>query len=269
MVATRKREIERAERSTTLPGPAGARDWRGLRVCHDRGALCYRAPVVRAAALVLPALLALAALGCAPTAGAVRACAEGCPTGKSCIVGRCRTPDEAPSPPDTRRVLLAPADLAVIASTALGVPGAPVPETLALGRAGDGSVALLFRFVATWRDDAEVRSAFVLLDPLDGALPPSEGAAFETARILEPWRSSTVSWGRQPRVDLPRLTSVVRPRPGAPVRIDVTPLVRDWSQRLPDDHGIALIVQGTDALGGAYSMGVSSGSGPRLEVYVR
>ncbi|MEO7328120.1 MAG: hypothetical protein ABI193_06055 [Minicystis sp.] len=221
------------------------------------------------AALLFPALVTLVSLGCASTNEAVRACAEGCPTGKSCIVGRCRAPDEPPSPPDTRRVLLAPTDLAVIASTLLGSPGAPVPETLALGRASDGTVALLFRFVATWRDDAEVRSAFVVLDPLEGALPPSVGASFETARILEPWRSSTVSWGRQPRVDLPRLTSVVRPRSGAPVRIDVTPLVRDWSQRLPDDHGIALIVQGRDAIGGAYSMGVSAGSGPRLEVYVR
>jgi hypothetical protein len=217
----------------------------------------------------LLALLALGGLGCASSSELVRACAEACPAGKSCIVGRCRTPEEPPSPPDTRRVLLPPADLAVIASTMLGTPGAPVPETLALGRAGDGTVELLFRFVATWRDDAEVLSAFVLLEPLDAALPPSAGASFETARILEPWRSATVSWGRQPRVDLPRLTSVVRPRPGAPVRIDVTPLVRDWAQRLPDDHGIALIVQGRDALGGAYAMGVSSGSGPRLEVYVR
>lgn len=170
---------------------------------------------------------------------------------------------------DTRRVLLPPADLAVVAERALGTPGAPVPETLSLGRAGDGTVELLFRFVATWRDDAEVVSAFVVLDPLDGVLPASGGATFETARILEPWRSSTVTWGRKPRVDLPRLGSVVRPRAGAPVRIDVTALVREWAQRLPDDHGIALIVQGRDEVGSAYSLGITSGTGPRLEVYVR
>ena len=52
-------------------------------------------------------------------------------------------------------------------------------------------------------------------------------------------------------------------------RVDVTPLVRDWVKRKADDHGIALLARGTDAYGTAFSTGVSRGTGPRLEVYVR
>jgi len=212
-------------------------------------------------------MAALALTGCAGQASEGRICPEGCEAGKSCVVGRCRASDEAPSPPDTLRVILAPTDLAVIASK--GSQGAGLPETVALGRASDGTVEMLFHFAATWRDDADVVSAFVVLDPLEGAPPAASPATFEMARILEPWRSETVTWGRQPRLDLPRLAGVVRARPATPVRIDVTPLVRDWSKRLPDDHGIALLVQGADAIGGAYAVAGSLGRGPRLEVYVR
>ncbi|MFO0755856.1 MAG: hypothetical protein U0359_05165 [Byssovorax sp.] len=215
------------------------------------------------------ALLGLLGLGCASAGEAVRACPEGCPAGKSCVVGRCRAPDEPPSPTDTRRLFVPPAEVAVIASSAVGRSGAPLPETLALGRAGDGTVELLLRFVAPFRDDADVVSAFLVLDPLDGALPPEGGAPFETARILDPWQAATVSWGRQPRLSLPKLAGVIRPRAGSPVRVDVTALVRAWSERSPDDHGIALIVAGNDPVGGAYGMGITGGSGPRLEVYLR
>jgi hypothetical protein len=217
-----------------------------------------------------PALLALFALplaACAAPDALGRICPEGCETGKSCVVGRCRAPEESPSPPDTRRIVLAPAGLAVIASNSSA--GEPVPETIALGRAADGTVELLLRFAATWRDDADVVSAFVVLDPIEGAIPPASPARFEAARIVEPWQPEIVTWGRQPRLDLPKLAAVVRARPGTPVRIDVTPLVRAWSRRLPDDHGLALLVRGDDALGAACAMGVTGGAGPRLEAYVR
>jgi hypothetical protein len=54
-----------------------------------------------------------------------------------------------------------------------------------------------------------------------------------------------------------------------PLRIDVTALVRDWAERRPDDHGIAILAPGEDPVGAAYSMGISEEAGPRLEVYLR
>ncbi len=217
----------------------------------------------------LAAITALGSLGCAASDGLGRVCEGGCDTGASCVVGRCRAVDEAPAAIDTRRVILAPSDVAVIAAAGASSSAEGVPETIALGRAGGGTVALLLRFAASWRDDAEVLSAFVILDPIESAPPAALPAVFESARILEPWQPTVVSWGRQPRLDLPRLAAVIRAIPGTPVRVDVTALVRAWSSRRADDHGLALLVHGDDRIGSAFSMGVTGGAGPRLEAYVR
>jgi hypothetical protein len=144
-----------------------------------------------------------------------------------------------------------------------------VPETVALGRSEGGTVALLLRFAASWRDDSDVLSAFVVLDSVDSAPPAAHPAVFESARILEPWQPTVVSWGRRPRLDLPKLAAVIRAIPGTPVRIDVTSLVREWAKRRADDHGLALLVHGDDQIGSAFSMGITGGTGPRLEAYVR
>lgn len=191
-----------------------------------------------------------------------------------CVVGRCRPADAVPSPPDTRRVLLDPRDIAVLASGAPGAPGGPgarasLPDAIALGREDRGSEVVLLRFSATWRDDADVMSAFIVLAPVAGAPPPRRSATIEVARILDPWSPDTVSWGRQPRLDLPQTAAVLRARTAVPARIDVTHLVRAWPKRRDVDHGIALLVRGDDPIGAAYSMGVTDGPGPRLEVYVR
>jgi hypothetical protein len=212
-------------------------------------------------------LAALALAGCTAQLADGRACLPACEAGKACVVGRCRAAEESPAPADTRRVFVVPVDVAVIAER--GSQGAGLPETIALGRAADGTVELLLRFTPTWRDDADVVSAFVVLDPVEGALPSRSPASVETARILEPWQPATVTWGRQPRLDLPRPAGIVSARPSTSARIDVTPLVRDWSKRLPDDYGIALLVQGSDALGGAFTMGTTAGNSPCLEAYVR
>jgi hypothetical protein len=234
-----------------------------------------RSAIVRAvrssppAVCAIAAITALASLGCAASDGLGRVCEGGCDTGKSCVVGRCRAVDEAPAAIDTRRVILAPSDFAVIAAAGSSPPSPGIPETIALGRAEGGTVALLLRFAASWHDDAEVLSAFVVLDPVESAPPAATPAVFESARILEPWQPAVVSWGRQPRLDLPKLAAVIRAIPGTPVRVDVTALVRAWSSRRADDHGLALLVHGDDRLGSAFSMGVTGGAGPRLEAYVR
>jgi hypothetical protein len=176
--------------------------------------------------------------------------------------------DAPPSTPDAQRVVLAPVDLAVVASRG-AAGGGELPDLVALGRGASGTVIMLFRFAATWRDDAEVVSAFLVLDAVEGAPPATSPITLEMARVLEAWQPGIVSWGRQPRMDLPRTAGTVRPRATVPLRVDVTPLVKDWGRRAADDHGIALLARGEDAYGAVVSTGVSQGNGPRLEVYVK
>jgi hypothetical protein len=190
-----------------------------------------------------------------------------CGAGGYCVVGRCRPADASPAPADARRVLLPPQDIAVL--TSQGEREDRAGEAIAIGRASAGSLVLLLRFAATWRDDTEIASAFLVMDPAPGAPPAGAEITLEVARILSPWRSDTATWGRQPRLSIPEAAAVVRRLRAAPLRIEVTAMVRDWAQRRSDDHGIAILAPGDDPVGAAYSMGISDGAGPRLEVYLR
>jgi hypothetical protein len=177
--------------------------------------------------------------------------------------------DAPASPADALRVVLSPQDLAVVASGGRGGGGTELPDTVALGRNASGTVVMLFRFAATWRDDAEVVSAFLVLDAIDGTPPSASPITFEMAKILDPWQPEVTTWGRQPRLSVPKTAGTMRARPQVPLRVDVTPLVRDWAKHDADDHGIALMARGDDAYGAVISTGVSMGMGPRLEVYVK
>lgn len=228
------------------------------------------------AAVALFLLFALAAPALAACSGAASATSEAPLCSKSgscaaglCVAGRCRPADKTPVPPDSLRVLLSPRDVAVLRPSGQSGGGPALPEAIALGREGGGDLVLLLRFAATWADDASVASAFVVLNPAPGAPPPRRAASVEIARILDPWDPSTASWGRQPRLSLPEKAGLLRSQPPAPARIEVTHLVREWQKRRPDDHGIALLIDGGDVIGTAYSMGITDGTGPLLEVYVR
>lgn len=221
-----------------------------------------RAPVL----LLAAGLLACGCGGSGPVDGAVCSGTGVCGSGY-CVVGRCRPADVLPSPIDARRVLLAPEDIAVL--TSRGGDGETLPDSVALGQAAAGDLVLLLRFAATWRDDADVASAFLVLDPVEGAPPAAGTMTLEVARILDPWRSDAATWGRQPRLSIPEVAAVVRRRPAATLRVDVTRLVRDWAKRRRDDHGIAVLAPGSDPVGATYSLGAAFGEGPRLEVYVR
>jgi len=234
-----------------------------------RASLCYRGPAVKRSPRTLAFAAALALAGCAAPLGEARPCPDAaCAAGRACVAGRCRAADAPISPADARRLLLSPVDVAVVGLHG-GGGGPDLPEAIALGRGASGTVVMLFRFEATWRDDAEVQSAFLVLEPLDGAPPAVSPIRFEMARVVEPWQPAAVSWGRQPRLSVPYVAGTTRARPALPVRVDVTPLVRTWTRRDPDDHGIALLAKGDDAHGAVVSMGVSHGRGPRLEVYVK
>ena len=206
--------------------------------------------------------------GCGPASGALGSPCDPtspCSSG-ACVVGRCRTTDTAPVAADATRLVLVPADLAVISS---GGEDDRLAENIALGRASAGSLVVLLRYAPTWQDGAQIEAAFVVLEPLAGAPTPYGPISVETARILEPWAAETASWGRQPRLAVPAAAGRVRPGPAAPLRIDVTSIVRGWSRRAEDDHGIALLSSGDDPYGAVFTTGLTSGKPPALEVYVR
>jgi hypothetical protein len=216
--------------------------------------------------VVLGWVVALAACGGGAADGLVCSGAGVCGAGRVCVASRCRPSDANVSPSDARRVVLEPKDLAVLTARD---GESVVPDVVALGRAANGSTVLLLRFEASWRDDVDVASAFLVFDPRPGAVPARTTTKVEAARILEPWSSSTVSWGRQPRLGLPELAGAVRPTPSRILRLDVTRWVRDWQKRLPDDHGLAVLTDGGDVFGSTYSTGLTQGTPPRLEAYLR
>jgi hypothetical protein len=223
---------------------------------------------VRLASAASLAALAAASLltGCGaaepspPCAGA-----GACASGSICSAGRCRPGGAVPAWPDTVRILLPPRDVAVV--SARGDEG--LGDAVALGRADDGDTAILLRFVTSFRDDADVVRAFVVLEPLEGAEPPRTPTRLEVARILEPWSSATVSRGRQPKLAIPTLSAIVPERTPPRVRLEVTDIVRRWPRRAKDDQGIAVLARGDDPVGTVVSTGLARGRGPTLEVYVR
>lgn len=216
------------------------------------------------------ALLGVLCVGC----GSASKPAEGpcagtgaCPAGV-CVAGRCHETAHAPAKVGSARVVLVPRDLAVLTSSG-DRDAADLPESVALGRAETGRAILLCRFVSSWREDADIESAYFVMETIEGAPLPVTAPSVEIARILSPWASATTSWGRQPRIGLPSPAGTLRVLPAMPLRIDVTPSVREWAKRERDDYGLALLVDGQDPNGVLASTGLTRGLGPHLEVYLR
>jgi hypothetical protein len=217
------------------------------------------------------ALAGLVLLGCgsaskeaAGPCSSTSACAEGV-----CVAGRCRAADAPPAKASSTRVVLVPRDLAVLTTGEGGAESGALPEAVALGRQSTGRAVMLLRFVSTWREDADIESAYFVMDMIDGAPLPVSPPAVEIARILTPWSSATATWGRQPRLAMPEAVGPLRVLPALPLRLDVTPQVRAWAKRERDDHGLALLVDGSDPNGVLASTGLTKGIGPHLEVYLR
>ena len=216
------------------------------------------------------ALVGFALLGCGSASQQAADPCTGtgaCPTGL-CVAGRCRAADAPPAKSTSARVVLLPRDVAVLTANA-AEEGDALPESVALGRADLGRTVVLCRFVSTWREDADIQSAYFVMDAVEGAPLPATAPTVEIARILSPWSSATVTWGRQPSLGMVEAAGALRVSPSLPLRVDVTPAVRAWAKRERDDHGLALLVDGADPVGVLASTGLTKGLGPHLEVYLK
>jgi hypothetical protein len=140
-----------------------------------------------------------------------------------------------------------------------------LPAVVVLGR---GSSTLFLHFAVPLNEPRDVSAAILILEPpRDG--PPGSPVPIHVAPILQSWIADDVSYGRVPRVGVPERAGVFGGSFAGAVRIDVTTMVKRWAERRSSDHGIAVVADETDAYGSPFSLGITEGRGPRLEVYLR
>ncbi len=212
---------------------------------------------------------AIAFAGCIKAPAAPPLCGEGaaCAEGTTCIVGRCRLAGSTLiGPSDGRRLVLEPDEMAVTSSKDPAGGAQQLPAVVVFGR---GDSTLLLHFAVPIADARDVTAAVLVLEPPRDALPPATPVPMHIAAIQSPWTSEGVSYGRIPSVGVPERAGVFGGLSGGTVRIDVTPIVKQWAARDEDDHGIAVVADETDGYGSSFSLGVTEGRGPRLEVYLR
>ncbi|HKQ71726.1 MAG TPA: DNRLRE domain-containing protein [Polyangiaceae bacterium] len=174
-----------------------------------------------------------------------------------------RSTDRAATPTSyATRIVLAPDAIAVVSP--LGAGGA-LPEEIPLGR---DAVVLLLHFKPTW-DLAYIMAAFLTLDPHPDAPPQGAASTVSVARVLEPWSPAEVTYARLPKLSAPEVRADVTTVIDAPLRVDVTAIVRRWARERPSDHGLAIFAVSESGAGATYATGLTGARGPRLDVYIR
>ena len=160
----------------------------------------------------------------------------------------------------TRRLVLEPADIAVLSARSRRDGG--LPSSVTFGGAGDASEELLVRFAGNF-DARDVVAAFLVLEPTLAAEPSASDVGLEVA-LARGWSSRD---GRAASRRGPVGAAIARTRPVAPLRVDVTPQLHELGD--PDDGiGFVLRAAGPSPRGAAYSTG-ADGSPPRLDLYLR
>lgn len=216
--------------------------------------------------LAIPMLIAAALAGCGTSAHRP-ACATSavCGSDRLCVTGVCRPKNEIPTEAAARMLELLPDRWAVVTSQGEAPwTGADVP----LGRSSLGQVLMLLHFDSPLREQSRIVSAFLVLDPMDGATPGPAPVPVGVSSILQPWDAHP-SWSRLPELSAPESTVMASTWGGRPLYVDVTRQVVRWRERRGDDHGLALVSSPHDPIGASYSLGVAGGRGPRLQVYLR
>lgn len=216
--------------------------------------------------LVISMLIAAALAGCGASAHRPPcATSSVCGSDRLCVTGVCRPKNEIPTEAAARKLELLPDRWAVVTSQGEHPwSGADVP----LGRASLGQVLVLLHFDSPLREQSRIVSAFLVLDPMDGATPGPSPVPVAISRIVQPW-DSQVSWSRLPELSAAESTVLASTWGGRSLLIDVTRQVIRWRERRSDDHGLALVAAPHDPIGSSYSLGVAGGRGPRLHVYLR
>jgi hypothetical protein len=187
---------------------------------------------------------------------------EGCPGAQVCQVGRCTLIDELPARVETRRRVLEPTETRYVDRAS--DEGAP---ELRLGSQAAGGAVLLVRYEADL-GPGEIESAFLLLEPVEGAPPSGAVTELSISPVLEAWTPPGDASPRLPRVGAPEARALLSFSPPRPFRVDVTGLVRSWG-RGGGARGLALHAPRGSGLGARFGWADAGGTGPRLDVYLR
>ena len=186
-----------------------------------------------------------------------------CPADTECLAQRCATLGADPVPPAARRLVLEPADIAVVTSSPVRSGG--LPPSVTFGGPAEAAGQLLVRFGGGW-SARDVVAAFLLLEPVSSAEPSAEDVRLEVAMASSAWSSGAAagSVGRRG----PAGGAIARTRPPDPLRVDVTAQLHELGARTGDDHGFVVRAVTASTRGAVYSTG-AAGLPPRLDLYLR
>jgi hypothetical protein len=181
-----------------------------------------------------------------------------------CIAGACKPKSSPLVSEKTRKLVLDPTDIAVIAGSDRW-HDADIP----FGRKSAGTVTLLMNFPSPFAETSNIAAAMLVLEPMPGEDSSAHPVRIELSRIIEPWNSAEVSYQRMPAIE-PTGKSVLASTWGSrSLYVDVTEQVQRWREHRSDDRGLALTASASEARGVSYSLGLTGVKGPRLEVYIR
>jgi hypothetical protein len=169
-------------------------------------------------------------------------------------------------PERSARSVMAASELSVLyqARVITGVPGAVTFGEL------DGRSALYLKFSDAWRRAGVPLRGFLTLEPRAGETPNAEPVTLEVWRVHGAWRADTLrAWSDKPELALPYSRAHSSSSKGAPLRIEITDLLRFMAEHPALDYGMAVIARGGGGHGASFATGMSEGAGPRLDVYTR
>lgn len=215
---------------------------------------------LRSAVVFLPTLLAAA---CVPPS---RTCAleADCDTRAACVAGRCVTKGATAAIDSARRLLFVPVAMAWRARQ--GKDKEFDPTIVTLGRTSDGGAIAFVRFEAELPVETKVLEAYILLERASDIDVDPEPITLYPERILDPWDSSSLSWGRAPHTqDIGAARTRVSATSGPLVRLEIRDLVKRWRRRGSREFGVAIVADGDSATGIAF---LWAPGGPKLELYV-
>jgi hypothetical protein len=214
---------------------------------------------LRSALLFLPQLLA----ACVPPPHTCTFEAE-CGDRAACVAGRCVTKGATAAIDTARRLLFAPVETAWLARH--GGDDGPNPAIVTLGRAADAGAIALVRFAAELPAETKVIEAYILIERAADIDVDPQPITLYPELIVDPWDSTSLSWGRAPRVqDVGAARTRVSRSSGPLVRLEVRDLVKRWRRRGSREFGVAIVAEGESATGIAL---LWAPGGPRLELYV-
>jgi len=163
----------------------------------------------------------------------------------SCVAGRCIGRGATPSIANAHRILYPAVDIAYLRR------GDTADEDVAIATLGSNdSALLLLRFAVQLPPETAVLEAYLLLERATEVDDDPTPLALHAARIVEPWDSGSVSWGRQPRFeDSGAPVTRVHAGSGPLVRMDVRTIVQRWRRRAAAEFGLAVVADGRSETG--------------------